>query len=151
MPKDPTDEQGRPWRWGEPLSRADADAIARRYAEGHERTNLDREQEINEWVEREVRKSGFGLLNDVRNDMVERGITQTTSEVDPVLLEHTICEEQCAREFGHLSGAALDDAFWRCMDQCSPNRMLVYGVDPDNPAAPPPSPELSVPHPRKKR
>jgi hypothetical protein len=90
---------------------------------------MEREERLARWIEAEFEAGGYNLLNDVRSYMVEKGITEMTSEVDDVLLAHSICEEDCAREFGHLTGPDLDAAFWDCMRRCSPLKQQSYELD----------------------
>jgi hypothetical protein len=110
------------WRWGAPLSRADAEAIARQNAEGHTLTEGQREAKLQQWVEDQLDKEGYAVLNEVRGYMQEHGITRMEADIDHNLLEHTKCEDQCAAQYGHLTGPELDAAFWNCMDMCSPMR-----------------------------
>lgn len=135
MMHDQLDPNGRPWRWGHPISRDEADAIARRYTEGHELTPLEKKRRVLAWMERELEAGDYNLLNDVRAYMMERGIESMETEVDQVLLDHSICEEECARQYAHLTGPELDAAFWACMDQCSPQRNQSYDLR-DLPASP---------------
>jgi hypothetical protein len=109
-------------RWGHMLSRADAEAIARNDAEGNTITPLRQQERLEQWVNDTLDKEGYAVLNEVRGFMQERGITRMEADIDHNLLEHTKCEDQCAAQFGHLTGPELDAAFWACMDQCSPMR-----------------------------
>src|SRR6478672_3355595 len=92
------------WRWGAPLNRADAEAIARKNAEGHTLTAGQQEERLQQWVEEQLDKEGYAVLNEVRGYMQERGITRMEADIDHNLLEHTKCEDQCAAQYGHLTG-----------------------------------------------
>lgn len=135
MPQEKTDAAGRPWRWGHPLSRDHAESIARYYAEGHSLTPLELKKRHLDQITEELEKGDWNLLNEVRGHMQETGQTTMEVEIDPVLYEHSICEEECAQRWGHLTGADLDERFWECMDQCSPQRNQSYRPE-DNPASP---------------
>lgn len=129
------DPSGRPWRWGHPLSRDHADAIARQYADRNRLTPLEHKQREIEERQREMEKGNWNVLNEARSRMVEDGVKSMEIDIDPVLLDHSICEEECARQWGHLTGSALDQRFWECMDQCSPQRNMSYRVE-DMPTSP---------------
>jgi hypothetical protein len=126
-------------RWGHRLSRADAEAISRQFVEGHQLTPMQQEERLQQWVEEQLDKEGYAVLNEVRGYMQQHGITRMEADIDHNLLEHTKCEDQCAGQYGHLTGPELDAAFWSCMDQCSPMRRESF--DPRHQPASPIEPE----------
>jgi len=136
-----TDDQGRAWRWGAPLSRAEAEALARRWEEGDVISEPERYERVKDWVQEQVGHAiddlGYGTLREVRQYMAERGLTELTTEADPNLVQNVICEETCAKEISALGlrGPDMDAAFWSCMHQCSP---IIYPetLDPDDPLYP---------------
>jgi hypothetical protein len=138
---DDRDEQGRPWRWRKPLSFADADALARRWAEGDIISEPERYERLRSWIQErvgiEVDKRSYGQLRQVRAWMAERGITEAEVEADPNLVQQTLCEALCAQEIigRGLKGNDMDIAFWDCIHQCSPV-IDPMTIDPSSPLYP---------------
>ena len=136
-----TDDQGRPWRWGQPLSRDEAEALARRWAEGGVISEVERYHRlkalIQEQVAAEIDKRGYAVLREVREYMAQKGLTEFQTESDPALVQQVLCEEVCLREVMalNLKGPDLDAAYWACMHQCAP---VDYPEthDPDDPLYP---------------
>jgi hypothetical protein len=136
-----TDDQGRPWRWGTPLSRADAEALARRWEEGDVISEPERYERLKDWIQEQVGHAindlGYGTLREVREYMAEQGISELTTDADPRLVQNIVCEETCAKEVGALGlkGPDMDAAFWTCMHQCSPV-IFPETLDQDDPMYP---------------
>lgn len=108
------------------LSRAEADALSRQYEEGHlitERERVERFRgQIAEAVDQYEMKHGYGVLSQIRGFMKERGLQEFTTDIDPNILQQTICEELCTKELTGrgLTGPDLDNAYWECVHDCSP-------------------------------
>ena len=132
------------WRWGEPLSFAEADALARKWAEGHIISEVERwrrfRDAIFQYVDKIDRKTRYYTLGQVREHMQSTGALEAEVDIDDNLLAHTICEAECANEFQHLTGPDLDHAYWQCMFLCSPIQgSEAFVVDPLDPRKPPAS------------
>lgn len=112
-------------RWGKLLSRQEAEALANKWSEGSVISEPERFKRLQDWimehVGEEIDKRSFSTLNEVRGYMKEKGLTEFESDIDQNLLNHSICEEICAKDIGsrRLKGPDLDAAFWTCMHQCS--------------------------------
>lgn len=144
-----TDERGRPWRHGHALSRAEAEALARRWLEGDiiseaERYYRDRDA-IFAAVEAAIADQSYDQLNQIRAWMVEQGMTTFEESADPKLVQQVLCEEICQAEVisRGLKGPDMDVAYWECMHQCAP---ITYPetLDPADPLYPhsdPPKPD----------
>ena len=112
------------YRWGQPLSFAEAEALARRWLGGDIISEVERYHRFQKWIQEQVDKyekgSTFSTLNEIRQDMESRGIEAQEMDIDPNLLAHSKCEETCAGQCQDLVGSDVDQCFWECMDQCSP-------------------------------
>jgi hypothetical protein len=128
-------------RWGKPLSRAEAEALSRRWQEGDVISEPERWERLQRWIraqaEEIIAKTGYQTLREVRAYMSEHGLTTMETDADQTLVAQTICEELCAREIAakHLKGPDLDSAYWSCMHQCAP---VTYPetLDPTDPLYP---------------
>jgi hypothetical protein len=130
------------WRWGKPLSFAEADALARRWAEGDVISEPERYRRLQKWLEehlpKEIDKHRFAGVNEMAAYMQEQGLQEYTGEVDPTFLKHAMCEEECSREIIGLQlkqGPDMDAAFWTCMHQCS-DVIDTSTLDPTSPVYP---------------
>jgi len=114
------------WRWGHPLSRAEADALARRWAEGDIISEPERYRRLHAWIQDQfgqyLKAHTYDTLREARAYMADHGLREYTADVDPVLVAQTVCEELCAAEVvaRDLHGNDLDGAYWSCMHQCAP-------------------------------
>jgi len=114
------------WRWDKPLSREEAEALSRRWAEGDIISEPERFRRLQAWITDQVGEAiaakGYGTLREVRAYMAEHGLNTMTAEIDHNLLDQSICEELCGREVASkgLHGPDLDGAYWTCMHHCAP-------------------------------
>lgn len=136
-----TDDQGRAWRWGKPLSREEAEALARRWDEGDIISEPERWERYRAWITERVGTAishrTYGQLNEIRAWMQARGITELEEEADPNLVQQTLCEAICSQDVlaREVRGADMDAAYWDCMHECAP---IIYPetLDPTDPLYP---------------
>lgn len=112
-------------RWGDNLSYADAEALASQFNEGH-RLPLSKMWEmladkVREWIDEDDYKTRYGKLGEIRAHMKDMGLTELEEEVDDGILAESICEHECSRKCGGKTGPDVDECFWTCMRECSPN------------------------------
>jgi hypothetical protein len=134
-----------PTRWGGPLDFATAEGLARRWNDGHVISETERwgmfAEAIYDVMDKADKESRYYTLGEIRSYMEEKGLLALEADIDDNLLQHTVCEADCARKCKDKTGPDADNCFWGCMEECTPVKPAIpqegnpdYNPSPVDPA-----------------